>query len=242
MKKIEIDNVCLSFKSRARAAGTIKEFFAEIFYNKKSNDLSEVKTLKNISLDIYDGDRVGIIGKNGAGKSTLLKTIAGIYKPSSGRININGRVAPLLEVGAGFHPEFTGRENIYFNGALLGYTRSEIKQIEGEVLNFSGLESFADMPVKNYSTGMYMKLAFSLATTYHPDILILDELFVGGDFEFVRRGKKRINAMIDRSNVMVLVSHDSNLLRELCTKIVWIENGIIRDFGDCSLIDQYEMS
>jgi ABC-type polysaccharide/polyol phosphate transport system ATPase subunit len=242
MKKIELNNICLSFIRRDKAAGTLKELFAEFILKNKENKIKVFKALNNINLNFYDGDRVGIIGKNGAGKSTLLKTIAGIYKPSAGEIKINGRIAPLLEVGAGFHPEFTGRENIYFNGALLGYSRAEIKQIEGEVLSFSGLENFAEMPVKNYSTGMYMKLAFSLATTYNPDILILDELFVGGDFEFVRRGKKRINAMIDRSNVMILVSHDSNLLRELCSKIVWIENGSIRDIGDCSLIDQYEMS
>jgi ABC-type polysaccharide/polyol phosphate transport system ATPase subunit len=148
-------------------------------------------------------------------------------------------VAPLLDIGAGFHPEFTGRENIYFNGAFLGYSKEQLRDIEKEVIAFAELEDFADSPVKYYSTGMYMRLAFSLATTVHPDILILDELFVGGDASFVKRGKDRMNKMIDRSSVMILVSHDPSLLRSLCDRYIWLDHGKMIADGDVSVLDEY---
>jgi len=137
------------------------------------------------------GDFVGIIGDNGAGKSTLLKTLCGVYQPSSGVVSIEGRLAPLLEIGAGFHPEFTGRENIYLNGAILGFTKKELKKIEPEVIQFAEIDNFIDTPVKYYSTGMYMRLAFSLATSMMPNILVLDEVFNGGDASFLIKAKKK---------------------------------------------------
>ncbi len=239
MSKIVVDHVSLQFRVWHDGASSTKEYFANLFRRIKTKQYTDFLALKDISLTVKDGERVGIIGHNGAGKSTLLRTISRIYEPSAGTIQVNGRVAPLLEIGAGFHPEFTGRENIYFNGAILGYSRKQLKEIEEEVIAFAELEEFIDTPVKYYSTGMYMRLAFSLATTVHPDILILDELFVGGDAAFVRRGKERMNKMIDRSSVMVLVSHDQSLLRSLCDRFIWLDHGKLIADGDASVLDAY---
>ncbi len=185
---------------------------------------------------------MGIVGRNGAGKSTLLKTICRIYEPSSGKVRVHGRIAPLLEIGAGFHPEFTVRENIYFNGTILGYSKEQLRAIEQEIIEFAELQEFIDTPVKYYSTGMYMRLAFSLATTVHPDILVLDELFAGGDAAFVKRGRERMYNMIDRASVMILVSHDQSLLRSLCERFIWLDHGKIVADGDVSVLDQYNAS
>ena len=153
---------------------------------------------------------------------------------------MNGRIAPLLEIGAGFHPEFTGRENMYLNGAILGYTEETIRSIESEVIRFAELEEFIDTPVKYYSTGMYMRLAFSLATAMHPDILILDEIFAGGDAGFVAKAKVRMHELIDRASIMIMVSHDTNLIRTLCNRAIWLDHGkMMADGAPDEVIDQY---
>lgn len=239
MPKIIVENVSLQFRMYHDGASSTKEYFANLFRKSTHKSYTDFLALKDISLTIEDGERVGIIGRNGAGKSTLLRTISRIYEPTTGHVIVNGRVAPLLEIGAGFHPEFTGRENIYFNGSLLGYSKAQLLEIEDEVIDFAELREFIDTPVKYYSTGMYMRLAFSLATTVHPDVLILDELFVGGDAAFVRRGKERMNKMIDRSSVMVLVSHDQSLLRSLCDRIIWIDHGKVIADGGAQVLDDY---
>jgi ABC-type polysaccharide/polyol phosphate transport system ATPase subunit len=239
MKKVIVDDVSLQFRMYHDGASSMKEFFANIVRKNKKKHYTEFLALKGISFSVNDGERLGIIGNNGAGKSTLLRTISRIYEPTAGQIEVHGRVAPLLDIGAGFHPEFTGRENIYFNGAFLGYSKEQLRDIEKEVIAFAELEDFIDSPVKYYSTGMYMRLAFSLATTVHPDILILDELFVGGDASFVKRGKDRMNKMIDRSSVMILVSHDPSLLRSLCDRYIWLDHGKMIADGDVSVLDEY---
>lgn len=237
--KIIVDDISLKFRVYHDGASSTKEYFANLLRRNKRSHYTDFLALQGVSLSVRDGERVGIVGRNGAGKSTLLRTISRIYEPSAGRITINGRVAPLLEVGAGFHPEFTGRENIYFNGAILGYSKEQLRDIEDEVIQFAQLEDFIDSPVKYYSTGMYMRLAFSLATTVHPDILVLDELFVGGDAAFVRQGKERMNKMIDRSSVMVLVSHDQSLLRSLCERFIWLDHGKVVADGGEKVLDDY---
>lgn len=239
MQKVIVDNLSLQFRIYHDGASSIKEYFANLIRKDKKKHYTDFLALQNVSFSIKDGERLGIIGSNGAGKSTLLRTISRIYEPSSGNIEVHGRVAPLLDIGAGFHPEFTGRENIYFNGAFLGYSKEQLREIEKEVIAFAELEDFIDSPVKYYSTGMYMRLAFSLATTVHPDILILDELFVGGDASFVKRGKERMNKMIDRSSVMILVSHDPSLLRSLCDRYIWLDHGKVIAEGDVSVLDAY---
>ncbi|QWE14868.1 ABC transporter ATP-binding protein [Polynucleobacter sp. AP-Sving-400A-A2] len=196
--------------------------------------------LKNVSLEINSGERVGIIGANGAGKSTLLKALCRIYEPSSGWIAVHGNIAPLLEVGAGFHPEFTGRENLFFNGSILGFSKSDLKNYEEQIIKFAEIEQFIDTPVKYYSTGIYLRLAFSIATAVQPDILVLDELFAGGDASFIKKATERMNQMINKSNIMVMVSHDPSLLMQFCDRVICIEHGVVVDDGASKVvIDQY---
>jgi ABC-type polysaccharide/polyol phosphate transport system ATPase subunit len=240
MIKISLDHVSLKFRQYHDGGTSIKEAFSSLFDSRlKKKAFSEFLALQDLSFSVSSGERLGVVGRNGAGKSTLLRTIARIYKPTTGTVLVNGRVAPLLDIGAGFHPEFTGRENIYFNGALLGYSRQQLGEIEDEIITFAELKEFIDTPVKYYSTGMYMRLAFSLATTVHPDVLILDELFVGGDASFVERGKLRMNRMIDRSSVMILVSHDQSLLRSLCDRFIWLDHGKLVADGGVDVLDSY---
>lgn len=242
MAKIVVDKLSLKFRAYQERATSAKEYFANLFQPTNRKAYSDFWALQEVSFSLKGGERVGIVGRNGAGKSTLLKTICRIYEPTTGRVSVNGRIAPLLEIGAGFHPEFTGRENIYFNGTILGYDKDQLRAIENEVIEFAELEDFIDTPVKYYSTGMYMRLAFSLATTVHPDILVLDELFAGGDAAFVKRGKERMYTMIDRASVMVLVSHDHTLLRSLCERFIWLDHGKVVADGDFAVLDQYAAS
>lgn len=239
MQKVNIDNVSLQFRKYHDGASSIKEYFANIVRSNKKKPYTDFLALQGVTFSVNDGERIGIVGRNGAGKSTLLRTISRIYEPTAGRIEVHGRVVPLLDIGAGFHPEFTGRENIYFNGAFLDYSKEQLRDIEKEVIAFAELEDFIDSPVKYYSTGMYMRLAFSLATTVHPDILILDELFVGGDASFVQRGKERMNKMIDKSSVMILVSHDPSMLSSLCDRFIWLDHGKVIADGNVSVLDAY---
>ncbi len=238
--EIILNNVGLQFEIYYNKSSSLKELFTDLFVgsNQKKNDT--FYALNNINLEIKHGDRLGIIGPNGAGKSSLLKVLCKIYAPTSGVINIKGKVAPLLEIGAGFNPELSGRENIYLNGTILGYNLKKLKEIESDVIKFAEIEKFIDMPVKYYSTGMYMKLAFSIATATQPDILVLDELFAGGDADFIQKAQARMKAMIEDSNIMVFVSHQMDLLLELCNRIIWVDHGnIIADGKPDEIINQY---
>lgn len=190
--------------------------------------------LRDVSFDIQRGERIGIIGRNGAGKSTLLKLLCRITEPTSGEIHLRGRIAGLLEVGAGFHPELTGRENIFLNGAILGMSRSEIRAKFDEIVEFAEVARFLDTPVKRYSSGMYVRLAFAVAAHLEPEILIVDEVLAVGDFAFQ---KKCLNKMDDAANsgrTIVLVSHNMLSVQNLCTKAVWLQNGCVSQFGDMS--------
>ncbi len=226
-----IDNVSIKFRLYHNNAPSLKEQFAGVFRRRAVPSHSDFLALDHCSLQINNGDRLGIIGSNGAGKSTLLKAICRIYEPSSGKITVSGRIAPLLEIGAGFHPEFTGRENIYLNGAILGFSKAELRAMEADVIAFAELEEFIDTPVKYYSSGMYLRLAFSLATAMHPDILVLDEMFAGGDASFVDKATTRMYQFIDRASIMIMVSHQESLVRELCNRVIWMDHGKIIDDG-----------
>lgn len=239
MSKIIIQNLSVKFRVYHDGNPSLKDYFSNLFRSGGRKSHSDFWALKDVSLSINNGERIGIVGRNGAGKSTLLKAICRIYQPTSGRVEVDGRIAPLLEIGAGFHPEFTGRENIYLNGTILGYSKEQLRAVEQEVIEFAELQEFIDTPVKYYSTGMYMRLAFSLATTVHPDVLILDELFAGGDAAFVQRATMRMHDMIDRASIMVLVSHDQSLLRSLCKRFIWVDHGKIIADGDAAVLDQY---
>jgi len=237
---IDIDHLSIKFRLYHNNAPSMKERFAGVFKKNAVAAYSDFLALNACSLHINAGDRLGIIGSNGAGKSTLLKAICRIYEPSSGVIKVNGRIAPLLEIGAGFHPEFTGLENIYLNGAILGYTKQQLRAIEADVIAFAELEEFIGTPVKYYSSGMYMRLAFSLATAMHPDILVLDEIFAGGDASFIGKATTRMRELIDRASIMIMVSHQEEMIRELCNRVIWMDHGtIIADGDPNSVMDQY---
>lgn len=240
MSNITVENLAIKFRIYHDNSPSLKDSFSNLLKRGKKSTYSDFWAIQDISLEINAGDRVGIVGHNGAGKSTLLKALCGVYKPHNGCISLNGKVAPLLEIGAGFHPEFTGRENIYLNGAILGYNKQQLKKIEPEVIAFSELEEFIDNPVKYYSTGMYMRLAFSLATAIHPDILILDEVFAGGDAAFITKARSRMHEFIDKANIMIMVSHDHKLISSLCNRVIWLDHGKIVADGEPSIvIEQY---
>lgn len=228
MAKIKISNLSLSFDKHISGL-TIGESFANLFKLNKFNDASYKHhiALHNINLSIKDGEKVGIIGHNGAGKSTLLKVISGIYPIQMGSISKIGNIAPLLELGAGFHPELTGRENIYLNSAFLGISKHKTSSIEKDIIAFAELERFIDTPVKYYSSGMYLRLAFSVATSIEPEILILDEVFAGGDAAFVKKAKTRMQHIVNKSKIMILVSHDDDLINKLCNRVIKMEKGAI---------------
>ena len=201
----------------------------------------EFWALRNISLDIQKGDIIGIIGRNGAGKSTLLKILTGITPPTEGEIIMRGRVASLLEVGTGFHPELTGRENIFLNGAILGMTKKEIARKFDEIVAFSGVEKFLDTPVKYYSSGMYVRLAFSVAAHMEPDILLVDEVLAVGDAEFQKKCLGKMEEVTkSEGRTILFVSHNLNAVEKLCHKSIWIEQGQVKYFGKTKeVIDKY---
>jgi len=240
MSSISVKDLSVKFRIYHDTSPSLKDKIASFFKPKQKSGYSDFFAVKNVSFEIKQGDRVGIVGHNGAGKSTLLKALCRIYEPSTGGVLLDGRVAPLLEIGAGFHPEFTGRENIYLNGAILGYTKQQLKALEPEIIQFAELEEFIDTPVKYYSTGMYLRLAFSLATAVQPEILILDEMFAGGDANFVKKATDRMKQVVDQAKIMVLVSHDTNLLRTFCNRVIWMDHGEVKADGHSdSVIDSY---
>ncbi len=220
---IQFNDVSLRFRIYTDKGMSMKEAIINSIRKKQYEEkMKEFWVLKNLNVTIRQGDRLGIIGNNGAGKSTMLKLISKIYEPTEGAINIKGRVVPLIELGAGFNPELTGRENIYLNGAVLGYTKGEMEALEGNIVEFSELGEFIDVPIKYYSTGMYARLAFTVATEINPEILIIDEIFAGGDINFVERAVQRINNLIDSAKIVIMVSHSLGLIESMCNRCLVI--------------------
>ncbi|AXI03587.1 ABC transporter ATP-binding protein [Aquirhabdus parva] len=237
---IHVQDVSLNFQLFRQKSTSMKEVFSSLFKKNSYQKLTEFHALDHLSVKIGHGERVGIVGHNGAGKSTLLKTLCRIYEPTTGRIDVQGKVAPLLEIGAGFSPELSGRQNIYLNGAILGCSIKTLKSVEQDIIDFAELEPFIDTPVKYYSTGMYMRLAFAIATAIRPDILILDELFAGADDDFIRKARIRMQSFIDSASIMVFVSHDMALLAELSTRVIWLDHGrLVADGDPQTIIAQY---
>jgi ABC-type polysaccharide/polyol phosphate transport system ATPase subunit len=240
MSSIRVASLSIKFRIYHDSSPSLKSFFANLFDDKRQKKYSDFIAVNNITFEINAGERVGIIGHNGAGKSTLLKALCRVYESTDGLISVDGRIAPLLEIGAGFHHEFTGRENIHLNGTIIGYTPDQLRQIEPEIIEFSELAEFIDTPVKYYSTGMYMRLAFSVATAVHPDILILDEIFAGGDAAFISKARTRMHEMIDKANIMILVSHDHELVTSLCNRVIWMDHGrIVADGRPEDIVPRY---
>ncbi len=201
---------------------------------------SEFWALRDVTLRMGHGERIGIVGSNGAGKSTLLRLMARIYPPTSGSLTVRGNVAPLIEMGAGFNPELSGNDNILLNGAMLGIGRKQMEAKADGIYEFTGLREFADLPLKYYSSGMYMRLAFAIATEVEPEILLIDESLGAGDAAFIDKAKARILGLLDRSNLVVIVSHDLGALRELCNRGIWMRKGMVAADGPIDqIIDAY---
>lgn len=227
---IKVDRVSMVFNMANETMNNLKEY--AIALARRELRFKEFRALDDISIEVRKGDVFGILGTNGSGKSTLLKIIAGVLEPSEGTCTINGNIAPLIELGAGFDMELTARENIYLNGALLGYSKSFIEDHFDEIVEFAEIEKFLDMPLKNYSSGMVARIAFAIATVIVPDILIVDEVLSVGDFMFQQKCERRIQTLIKEHQVTVLiVSHDNNQVERLCNKAVWIEKGHVRIDG-----------
>jgi ABC-type polysaccharide/polyol phosphate transport system ATPase subunit len=239
---VELKDVSLLYDLYFDKTNTLKEHIVNFFYRRKYVDVKVKKlaALKNVSLKIDHGERVGIIGLNGSGKSTMLKIIAGLLKPSLGEVVVNGTVQPLIEIGAGFNPEFSGRENIYLNGAMLGFNKKQIRKKEQEIIEFSELGQFIDVPVKYYSSGMHVRLAFTIATIIRPEILVLDEMISAGDLEFMSKAKERMEQILSAAKILVIVSHDMGLIRSLAKRVVVLNQGEVLFDGDAEeAIDLY---
>lgn len=231
---IELNSVSMKYIGSDEKIDSIKEYFIKKVKGKV--ELNRFVALEDVNLIIRKGDRVGLIGHNGAGKSTLLKLISGVMKPTSGKIIVRGSIAPMLELGAGFDYDFTGRENIYFNGAILGKSQSYIKEKEEEIVKFAALGSFIDSPVKNYSSGMRAKLGFSIITNLDAEIIIIDEVLSVGDISFKKKSEEKIKALIYSGKTILLVSHSLEQIKNLTDYVVWIDNGRIKEVGPSEIV------
>lgn len=227
---IKLDNVTMNFNLAQEQFSGLKDLF--IMFTKGKLKFNKFSALKNVSLEISRGESWGLIGENGCGKSTLLKVISGIYRPSSGSVTVNGSIAPLIELGAGFDLELTARENIFLNGAVLGYSKEFIRQHFQEIVDFAELGDFLDLPIKNFSSGMIARLGFSIATVVKADILVIDEILAVGDAAFQEKCHKRMQEIMSGGTTVLFVSHDAEQVRKMCNKAVWIKNGEIKFTGD----------
>ena len=227
---VEVKDVTMIFNMASESLGSLKEYFISLARHKLF--FEEFRALKNISFDVHRGEVVGLVGTNGSGKSTMLKIIAGVLEPSEGEVKVHGNIAPLIELGAGFDPELSARENIYLNGALLGYTKEFIDANFDGIIEFAELKDFVDMPLKNFSSGMVARIAFAIATITEPDILIVDETLSVGDVFFQQKCERRIQHFIESGDVTVLfVSHSMEQVERICQRAVWIEKGELRMDG-----------
>lgn len=235
---IEVKNVCMDFYMQSEKIDNMKEFFIRLLKGKIERQKKRI--LDNISFSVKKGESIGLIGHNGAGKSTLLKLITGIMRPTEGSIKVNGLVAPLLNLGAGFDFEATAKENIYLNGAILGYSKRELAKKYDEIVEFSELQDYMNVPIKNFSSGMVARLGFAIAIDVDPDILLVDEILSVGDENFREKCAKRISELRNRGVTFVIVSHNMAQVKSLCQKALWIEDSKMMAYGDAGEIcDKY---
>lgn len=227
---IKVDHVGMKFNLSQEKVDNLKEYV--IKFLKKEIKYNEFWALKDVSFTVEEGDRVGILGLNGAGKSTLLKVVSGVLKPTEGKVTTKGTLVPMLELGAGFDPQYTGSENIYLYGAMLGYSKEFIDEKYEEIVDFSGIRRFMDTPVKNYSSGMKARLGFAIATVVRPDILILDEVLSVGDKKFKKKSEKKIMSMFDEGVTVLFVSHSLPQVKRICNKAILLEGGRLIAAGD----------
>lgn len=234
---VKVDDVSIRFNLSKEKVDNLKELLIKKIKGQKIR-FNEFWALKNVSFEIQKGDRVGILGLNGAGKSTLLKVIAGVYKPTYGKVERHGHMAPMIELGAGFDPNYTGRENIFLYGSVLGFSRDFLASKYDEILEFSELGEFIDVPIKNYSSGMRARLGFSIATVVEPDILILDEVLSVGDARFRRKCEKKMQTMFDHGVTVIFVSHSLAQVKRLCNKAIFLEHGKLIAQGDIEEVSE----
>lgn len=227
---VKVEHVSMKFNLSSEKFDSFKEYVIKSLKRQVSYD--EFWALKDVSFEVKKGDSLGLIGLNGSGKSTILKTIAGVLKPTKGKVEVFGNIAPLIELGAGFDMDLTARENVFLNGALLGYNRSQMEAHYDDIVLFSELSEFMHVPVKNFSSGMVSRLAFAIATIGTPDILIVDEVLSVGDFHFQEKCAERIQAMREQGTTILFVSHSIEQVLEICDKIAWLEKGHLKMFGD----------
>lgn len=233
---IVAENISMHFNMASERLESLKEYFIKLL--KRQLFFKDFVAVNDVSFKIKKGEVFGIVGTNGSGKSTTLKMISGILKPTSGKITINGNIAPLIELGAGFDGELTARENIYLNGAVLGYSKKYIDEHFDQIVDFAELRDFLDMPIKNYSSGMVARIAFAIATVITPDILIVDEILSVGDFLFQEKCEKRINELMEGGTTIVIVSHTIAQIERLCDRVMWIEKGNLKMLGETSEVCQ----
>lgn len=226
---IEVSDVTMRFRMNADRILSLKEFATTALRGKLHYE--EFTALNNISFNLEKGETLGLIGRNGAGKSTLLKVISGILKPTEGSVACYGNVVPMLELGSGFDMELTGQENIFLNGAILGYSEEFLKSKYDEIAEFSELGKFLSMPIRNYSSGMLARLAFSVATAVNPEILIVDEILSVGDMAFQEKSRERMMEMMGGGTTVLFVSHNMAQIREMCSRVVWLDHGTVRMLG-----------
>jgi lipopolysaccharide transport system ATP-binding protein len=243
MARIELDKVGLTFRVRQKGRVSFKEFLVKRMFRRSVNPYLEVRALQDITLSLRAGQRLGIIGHNGAGKSTMLKMLAGIYPPTTGRRMVEGRISSLFDIALGFEVDATGWENIAYRGYLQGETPRTLRSKIQPIADFSELGDFLNMPVRYYSAGMVVRLAFSIATAIEPEILLVDEVLSVGDLSFQQKARQRMHEMIDKAELIVVVSHDLESLAKLCKQAIWMDHGRIRQFGPVEeMIDAYTNS
>lgn len=235
---ITANNISVSYRMSHDKIQSIKEYLVALVKRKLAYE--EFHALNDVSFEIKKGEVVGIVGNNGAGKSTLLKVISGILRPTKGNVELGGNVVPMLELGSGFDYDLTGRENVFLNGAILGYSESFLRSKYDEIVEFSELGEFIDIPVRNYSSGMVMRLAFSIASMVSPDILIVDEILAVGDAAFQEKSHNRMMELMSHGTTVLLVSHSIDQVRSLCDRVIWLDHGNVMAIGEANEIcDRY---
>lgn len=242
---ISVNNISMRFNLGIEKGISIKQYIIDTFNPKKRKarrKKEEFYALSNVDFEVKSGEVVGFIGSNGAGKSTLLKVVAGVMKPTKGKVNVKGTICPMIELGAGFDPELTARENIYLNAAILGYSKEFIRSKFEDIVDFSELREFLDVPVKNFSSGMVARLAFSVATIVDPEILIVDEILSVGDLAFQQKSEEKMRSMIGGGTTVLYVSHSLDSIKSLCDKVIWLEHGKVIEIGDAKKVCEHYFS
>ncbi len=237
---IDVSNVTMRFRMNVDKVLSFKEFAIRAL--KKELHYEDFVALNDVSFSVNKGETLGLIGRNGAGKSTMLKVISGILQPSEGSVNVKGSIVPMLELGSGFDMELSGRENIFLNGAILGYSKEFLEAKYDEIVTFSELGQFIDAPIRNYSSGMLARLAFSIASVVEPEILIVDEILSVGDAQFQEKSRNRMMELMGGGTTVLFVSHSMEQIREMCNRVIWLESGQIKMIGDTKTVcDAYSL-